>query len=81
MKQNESILENLSTLNASLPYGSRKVIAERTGTTQQYVTRVLLGLYMPDMKVIRAAIAYYIEYEAEQKRINKDIEIALQNGK
>lgn len=81
MKQNESILENLSTLNASLPYGSRKVIAERTGTTQQYVTRVLLGLYKPDMKVIRAALAYYIEYEAEQKIINKDIEIALQNGK
>lgn len=81
MKQSESILENLSTLNASLPYGSRRIIAERTGTTQRYVTRVLLGLYMPDTRVIKAAIDYYIEYEAEQKRINKDIELALQNGK
>lgn len=80
MKQPNVLTSNLSTLNASLPYGSRKIIAERTGTTQQYVTRVLLGIYVPDQRVIRAALEYYIEYQAEQNKLDKDIETALQNG-
>ena len=81
MEQTKNSTSNLSTLNASLPYGSRKIIAERTGTSQLYVTRVLLGIYVPDQRVIKAAIEYYIEYQAQQNKLDKDIETALQNGK
>ena len=78
MKPAKNKLDKLSTLNGSLPYGSRKIIAKRTGKTLRYVSRVLNGFYASDMKVIRAAIDYYIEYKAEQEKLNKDIEIAIQ---
>jgi len=81
MNNKEISIENLSTLGKLLPYGSRKHIAEKTGTTIRYVTRVLLGLYAPDMKVIRAAIDYYVEYQTAQRLIAKEVQMALENGR
>jgi len=81
MNQTDVVPDNLSTLRKSLPYGSRKIIAERTGTSQYYVTRVLLGLRAFDRRVVDTAISYYIEYETQKKKLEKEIESALENGR
>ena len=81
-KPNEISAEILFTIRKALPHGSRKIIAKRTGTSQYYVTYMLLGFIAPDEKVIKACVDYIKEYREklqEKKEVVSEVE-ALRNA-
>jgi len=77
MKKVEITAKDLSTLRDSLPHGSRKIIAERTGKTVRHVTIMLLGHCNINEEIINAAIELRDEYESNQRMVNKKIKKAI----
>lgn len=73
--------EKLLTIRAGLKHGDVKAIAEITGFTWTYVSRVLRGAednYNP--QIIKEAIKLYNKNKRESEAFAEEIDKALGNG-
>lgn len=81
LEEKQKVTSEIEALRRALPYGSRKIIAERTGRPLLYVSRVLTGIYQPNKEVIKAANEYLKETSGRKGFVDRVIEMVKNIGR